>query len=79
MWFWILIGVLVAGPCAAGVIWLRRWRRLGAELSEARRSEAEWASLAALEHDTSYRLACKLYGKAAVEEAISKAHERGEN
>ena len=55
----------------------RRCRRLAGELAAAKEQANELAALLALEHDTNYRMACKMYGRAAVDRAIRKAHDKG--
>jgi hypothetical protein len=57
----------------------RKYRRLRIELVEARRQADEWAALAALCHETNYRLSCRIYGKTAVDKAIADAHDKGTN
>jgi len=83
---WIIIaGLAVALFLGAAYFWrrsrrlARELRRLTMELVESQRRSDELGSLVALEHQTNYRLACKLYGKAAVDRAMRGANEKGRN
>jgi hypothetical protein len=64
---------LLALLAAAGLVYLwRRNRRLKAELDDMVR-------LSMLNHETNYRLACFVYGQAAVDRAIENANCRSVN
>lgn len=55
----------------------RRCRHLSELLArESERADAA-ARLAALTHETNYRLSCRLFGQTQVDDAIRRAHLRG--
>lgn len=66
----------MASSAVACYLW-RQLRRQARDLAKAQEQLDELAALLALEHDTNYRMACKMYGRAAVDRAIAKAHGRG--
>jgi sensor domain CHASE-containing protein len=72
----IILAAMIAATAASAHLWLRS-RRLTRELASATGTVDELAALLALEHDTNYRMACKMYGKAAVDRVIEKAHSKG--
>lgn len=67
----LIVAVALVSVASTVYFWLRA-RRL-------RREATEWATLAELNHDTNYKLACELHGKDAVDRAIREAHARGGN
>ena len=76
---------LAGATLAATVAYLwRRSRRLARSLAEAARqtdeaarTNSELATLVALGNDTNHRLACRIYGRAAVDRAMREAREKG--
>jgi hypothetical protein len=73
----VLLTLVIAPLIALGVYLWRRWRRLRRELAESEKQADDLAALLALEHDTNYKMACQMYGKAAVDRVISKARAKG--
>ena len=73
----LILCIPLVAMAAALACFRRRCHRLARELADAEARRIEWAGLLALEHQTNYRMACQLYGKAAVVRAVKKAHDRG--
>ena len=78
MWIWIGILAIVAADLGLTALILRSRRRIFRDLVATRKQADERGSLLALEHETTYRLACQLYGRSSVDRSIRQAHERGE-
>lgn len=73
----ILILAVAVLLVATGVYLRLRWRRLTRKLAESEEQADDLARLLALEHDTTYQMACEMHGKAAVDRVIKESHDRG--
>jgi hypothetical protein len=64
--------------CSTAYLWLR-CLRLRRELAEARSQVDELGSIAALAHNTAYRLSCQIHGQASTDRAMNAARDKGHN